>query len=131
MKMKLVSFVIFCSFLLVPTIAFAANGNYVYGFTPGRSWATIDMVVGLITAVMAGLSLRRSTRGIGNGGRNGAIVAMVVGLIVIAYAFVHVTIFPGGPGTGDGRVGAIVAIVMGLTSMVLAGITLIRSRRKS
>lgn len=129
MKTKLVSFVIFCTLLLLPTFAFAANGNYVYGFTPGRSWATFDMAVGLITAVMAGLSLRRSTRGIGNGGRNGAIVAMVVGLIVITYAIVHVTLFPGPPGTGDGRVGAILAIVTGLISIVLAGITLARSRR--
>ncbi|HLF66942.1 MAG TPA: DUF6223 family protein, partial [Gammaproteobacteria bacterium] len=32
-------------------------------------------------------------------------------------------------GTGAGRAGAIIAIVMGLTSMVLAGITLTRSRR--
>jgi Na+/proline symporter len=79
--------------------------------------------------IVAGLSLRRLTQGIGNSGRNGAIAAMVVGLLVVVYAGVHVIIFPGGPGTGDGRVGAIIAIVMGLTSMILAGITLVRSRR--
>ena len=92
--------------------------------------ATMDAVVGLISAILAGLSLARSAGRFGIGsGRRGAIVAMVVGLIVIAYAGVHVTIFPGGPGTGDGRVGAIFAIVLGLTSMVLAGLTLARSRR--
>ena len=131
MKMKLVSFVILCVLLLVPTIAFAANDNVVYGFTSGRLYSTIDAVIGLISVVIGGLSLRRSTRRIGNSGRNGAIVAGVVGLIVIAYAGVHLTIFTGDFGTGGGRAGAIIAIVMGMTSMVLAGITLARSRRTS
>jgi len=132
MKQKLVSFVIFCSLLLVPTIASAEaiNDNVGYGLTSGRLWATTDAVLGLISAIVAGLSLARSAGRFGTGnGRRGAIVAMAVGLIVIAYAGVHVSIFPGGPGTGDGRVGAIFAILFGLTSMILAGITLARSRR--
>ncbi|MFD0710460.1 DUF6223 family protein [Paenibacillus sp. GCM10027626] len=132
MKMKLVLFVVFCSFLFVPTIASAEmiNGNVGYELTSGRLWATTDAVLGLISAILAGLSLARSAGRFGTGsGRRGAIVAMVAGLIVITYAGVHVTIFPGGPGTGDGRVGAIIAIVLGLTSIFLAGITLARSRR--
>jgi uncharacterized protein DUF6223 len=110
----------------------AANGNSaasVSGMTPGRLWATIDAVVGLASAILAGRALARSAGRIGNGGRNGAIVAMVTGLIVIAYAVLHLKIFTGDFGTGAGRAGAIIAIVMGLTSMVLAGITLARSRR--
>jgi Family of unknown function (DUF6223) len=63
------------------------------------------------------------------GGRNGAIVAMVVGGIVIAYAVVHLNIFTGGFGTGAGRAGVLIAIVLGLASVVLAGIALARSRR--
>ncbi|MCC3371977.1 DUF6223 family protein [Cohnella sp. REN36] len=132
MKMKLVLFVLICSFLLVPAIASAeaTNGNVGYGLTPGRLWATTDAGLGLISAILAGLSLARSAgRFGGGGGRRGASAAMVVGLIVIAYAGVHVTLFPGGPGTGDGRVGAIFAIVLGLLSIILAGVTLIRSRR--
>lgn len=129
MKIKLVSFVILCTLLLVPTIAFAANNNVVYGFTSGRLYSTIDAVVGLISVVIGGFSLRRSTRRVGKGGRNGAIVAGLVGLIVIIYAGVHLTIFTSDFGTGGGRAGAIIAIVMGIISMVLAGITLTRSRR--
>ncbi|MDF2683276.1 MAG: hypothetical protein K0R47_4466 [Brevibacillus sp.] len=133
MKMKLVSFVILCAFLLVPTIASAevTNGNVGYGVTtPGRLWATMDAAVGLISAILAGLSLARSAGRFGTGsGRRGAIVAAVVGLIVIAYAVLHLTIFTGDFGTGSGRAGAIIAIVMGLTGMVLAGLTLARSRR--
>lgn len=132
MKMKLVSFVLFCSFLLVPTFASAeaANGTVGYEFTPGRLWAAMDAVLGLIGVILAGLSLARYAGRFGTGrGRRGAAAAMVVGLIVTAYAVAHVTIFPGGPGTGDGRVGAVFAIVLGLASMFLAGITLARSRR--
>ncbi|MFM1651953.1 DUF6223 family protein [Brevibacillus sp. B_LB10_24] len=130
--MKLVSFVILCAFLLVPTIVSAevTNGNVVYGLTPGRLWATIDAAVGLISAILAGLSLARSAGRFGIGsGRRGGKVAAVAGLIVIAYAMLHLSIYTGDFGTGDGRAGAIIAIVMGLTSMVLAGITLARSRR--
>ncbi|BFH65386.1 DUF6223 family protein [Paenibacillus azoreducens] len=133
MKMKLVLSVILCAFLLVPTIASAemTNGNVGYGVTtPGRLWATIDAAVGLISAILAGLSLARSAGRVGTGsGRRGAIVAGVAGLIVIAYAVLHLTIFTGDFGTGSGRAGAIIAIVMGLISMVLAGLTLARSRR--
>lgn len=133
MKIKLISFVILCTLLLVPTIAFAegTTSNVGYGLTTsGRIWATVDAFVGLISACLAGLSLARSAGRFGTGsGRRGAIVAVVVGIIVIAYAMLHLTIYTGDFGTGDGRAGAIIAIVMGLTSMVLAGLTLARSRR--
>ncbi|MBB3128364.1 hypothetical protein FHS19_003018 [Paenibacillus rhizosphaerae] len=133
MKIKLVSFVILSALLLAPTIASAeaTHGNVVYGFTTGRLWATLDAVLGLISAVIGGLSLARSVRRIGNGGRNGSIVAMVLGLIVLGYAVVHLTIFTGDFGTGAGRAGAIIAIVLGLTGMALAGLTFARSRRAS
>jgi len=129
--MKLVSFLILCAFILVPTFASAeaTNGNVVYGVTPGRLWATIDAMVGLIGAILAGLSLARFAGRFGTGsGRRGAIAAAVVGVIVIAYAVLHLTLFTGDFGTGDGRAGAIIAIVMGLISIVLAGLTLARSK---
>ncbi|MCQ6557272.1 DUF6223 family protein [Paenibacillus mendelii] len=128
MKIKLVSFVILCTFLLVPTIAFAEN-KVGYVMTTGRIWSTVDAFVGLMNAIFAGLSLSRSIRRIGNGGRNGAIISVVVALIVIVYALIHMTMFPGDFGTGDGRAAAVIAFVTGIISIVLAGITLIRSRR--
>ena len=127
-QMKLVSFVVLCTVLLVPTIAVAQETNGYVGdgvTTPGRLWATLAAVVGLISAIGAGLSLFRARGRVGTDtGRRGAIVAAVMGLIVVAYAVLHLTIFTGGFGTGRGRAGAIVALVMGLTSMVLAGIAL-------
>ncbi|WP_152402581.1 DUF6223 family protein [Paenibacillus cellulositrophicus] len=132
MKIKMVMFAIFCVFLLVPSIASAAaaNGNVGYGAaTPGRIWASLDAMLGLIGAILGGLSLARSAGRFGKGsGRRGAIVSGVVGLIVIVYALLHLTIFTGDFGTGSGRAGAIIAIVMGLVGIVLAGLTLARSR---
>jgi hypothetical protein len=130
-KWKLFSLVVIWTLLLVPDVALAqeTSGNVGYGVTTtGRLWSTVAAVAGLINAILAGLSLFRPAGRFGTG-RRGAIVAMVVGLIVIAYAVLHLTRFTGDFGTGDGRAGAIVAIVTGLTSMVLAGATLIRSRR--
>ncbi|WP_240421156.1 DUF6223 family protein [Paenibacillus periandrae] len=126
--MKLVSIGILCTLLLVPTIAFAEN-KVGYVITTGRIWSTVDALVGLMNAIFAGLSLSRSIRRIGNGGRNGAIISVVVALIVIVYALIHMTMFPGNFGTGDGRAAAVIAIVTGIISLVLAGITLIRSHR--
>lgn len=99
-------------------------GTRVYGMTPGRLWATIDAVVGLVSVIIAGRSVTRT----GAGRRNGAVVAMVAGLIVIAYAVLHLTLFTGDFGTGGGRAGAIIAILFGVTSVILSGIALKRSR---
>lgn len=134
MKMKLVLYVMLCAVLFVPTIAYAeaANGNVGYGVTtPGRLWATIDAMVGLISAIFAGVSLARSTGRVSTqarSGRRGAILSGSAGLIVIVYAGLHLTLYTGDFGTGDGRAGAIIAIVMGLIGMVLAGLTIARSR---
>lgn len=131
--MNLVSFGALCTLLLLaaPAVAQETGGQVGYGVTtPRRLWAAMAAAVGLISAILAGVSLLRSAGRFGTGtGRREAIVAAVVGLIVIAYAVLHLTMFPGGFGTGGGRAGAIVAMVLGLTGMVLSGVTLIRSRR--
>ncbi|MEC0206954.1 DUF6223 family protein [Paenibacillus lautus] len=82
-----------------------------------------------MNAIFAGLSLSSSIRRIGNGGRNGDIISVAVALIVIVYALIHMAMFPGDFGTGDRRSAAVISIVTGIISIVLTGITLIRSRR--
>jgi catechol 2,3-dioxygenase-like lactoylglutathione lyase family enzyme len=52
------------------------------GITNGRARALVAAVVGLISLVIGGVALARSTGGFGaGGGRAGAIVALVLGLI--------------------------------------------------
>jgi hypothetical protein len=54
---------------------------------------------------------------------------MMVGLVVIAYAVLHLSMFTGDFGTGGGRAGAFIAMAMGVISVILSGIALTRSRR--
>ena len=62
-------------------------------------------------------------------GRDGAIVALVLGLIGMVLAGLHLATSTGGIGTGSGRGGAIVAVVLGPIGVVLGGLALARSRR--
>jgi hypothetical protein len=102
----------------------------VYGMTPRRLWATAAALLGLGSAIIGGLALRRSARGIGAGnGRRGAIVALVAGLIAVVNGALNLTIATGGPGTGNGVIGGAVALVLGLIAMALGGLNLARSRR--
>jgi Family of unknown function (DUF6223) len=101
----------------------------VYGMTPKRIAASSALVVGLIGAVIGGLAMARSVRRVGNRGRRGAIVALVLGPISLVSGGLVVVTADGGVGTGNGVAGALVAMVVGLIAMTLGGLTLARSRR--
>src|SRR5262244_95692 len=53
----------------------------VYGLTPRRLWATAVDVLALVGVVIGCVALYRAARHIGNYGRRGAIVALVLGPI--------------------------------------------------
>jgi Family of unknown function (DUF6223) len=98
--------------------------------TSGRAKSLVAVAVGLISLVIGGLALMRSSRGVGTGsGRVGAILALALGLIGMVLSVVHLGTSTGGFGTGGGRAGAIVALVLGLIGMNLGGLALARSRR--
>ena len=101
----------------------------VYAVTPRRIAASTAVVVGLIGAVIGGLALVRSVRRIGNRGRRGAIVALVLGTISLVSGGSVVITAAGGVGTGNGVAGAVAAMVVGLVGITLGGLTLARSRR--
>ena len=119
------------------TIELAANAvvwgfglaGPVYTMTPERIAASLAALVGLIASVIGGLALARSAEGIGNGGRRGAIVALVLGPIGLGVGALIVATADGGLGTGKGLAGGVVAIIVGLVGMVLGGLALSRSRR--
>lgn len=100
-----------------------------YTLTAARFWATAAALLGLVGAVIGGLALARSVRRIGNGGRKGAIVALVSGLIAVVGGALNLAVADGGPGTGNGVVGGALALVLGLIAVVLGGLVLARSRR--
>lgn len=102
----------------------------VYGLTTDRVWATLSAGLALLGALIGGAALVRSAKGIGPGkGRNGALVALVAGLVAVGIGGLLLTNADGGPGSGNGVVGAAGALVLGLIGMAEGGLTLARSRR--
>lgn len=101
----------------------------VYAMSFGRIAAIAAGLLGLISAVIGGLALRRSTGRIGNHGRRGAIVALVFGPISVVIGGLVVITADGGLGTGNGLGGGIVAMIVGLIGTALGGLALARSRR--
>jgi hypothetical protein len=86
----------------------AAAAIDAYTLTAARLWATAAALLGLAGAIIGGRALVRATRRAG-GGRKGAIVALVSGLIAVGGGVVNLAVADGGPGTGNGVVGGAVA----------------------
>jgi Family of unknown function (DUF6223) len=103
--------------------------NQVYGMTLRRLWATMAVGLGLAGVIIGSMALVRAARRIGNHGRNGAIVALVAGIIALVNGGLNLAVATGGPGTGNGVVGGAAAFVLGLIGMALGGLALSRSRR--
>jgi hypothetical protein len=101
----------------------------VYGLTPRRLWATAVDVLALVGVVIGCLALYRAARHIGNHGRRGAIVALVLGPIGFINGGLVLAIATGGPGSGNGVVGGAAALVLGLIGTVLGGLAVANSRR--
>lgn len=124
--------------MLVPRLVAAAHGFVqmstlaVYGWSPGRLWSSVALLLALAGVVIGGLALARSTgrAGLGNG-RQGRIVALVLGLTGAVIGGLVVAAAEGGPGTGYGIVGGVMAMVIGLIALVLGALALVRSRRST
>ncbi len=120
--------------VLVDAVLMAAHvsgplTNKVHGLTLRRLWATTAFAMGLAGLIIGSMALVRAARRIGNHGRNGAIVALVAGIIAAINGALNLAVATGGPGTGNGVVGGAAAFLLGLIGMVLGGLALSRSRR--
>lgn len=116
------------SALLAHAMAQSADVD-AYTLTAGRLWATSAALLGLVGAVIGGLTLARSVRRISNGGRKGAVVALVSGLVAMVGGALNLAVADGGPGTGNGVVGGALALMLGLVAVVLGGLAVARSNR--
>jgi len=101
----------------------------VYVVTLRRVWASAGDVLGLVAVVIGGLALYRAARRIGNHGRRGAILALILGTIGAVNGGLVLTFATGGPGSGNGVVGGAAAVVLGLIAIVLGSVVVTRSRR--
>lgn len=103
--------------------------NTVHGPTPRRLWATTAVALGLAGVIIGSMALMRADRRVGNRGRNGAILALVAGIIAVVNGGLNLALATGGPGSGNGVIGGAAAFVLGLIGMALGGLALSRSRR--
>ena len=120
--------------ILVHAVLVAAHvsntaATTVQGLTPRRLWATAADALGLAGAIIGSMALVRAVRRIGNRGRNGAILALVAGIIAVVNGGLNLAVATGGPGSGNGVVGGAAAFVLGLIGMALGGLALSRGRR--
>jgi hypothetical protein len=103
--------------------------NTVHGPTPRRVWATAAVALGLAGVIIGSMALVRATCGIGNRGRNGAILSLVAGIIALVNGGLNLAVAIGGPGSGNGVVGGAAAVVLGVIATALGGLVLSRTRR--
>ncbi|WP_312858865.1 DUF6223 family protein [Pseudonocardia xinjiangensis] len=92
-------------------------------------WASVAALVALVGVAVGAPALARSRRRVGNGGRKGAVVALVAGLTGAVNGAVNLAVADGGLGTGNGVAGGALALMLGLVGAVLGGLVLARSRR--
>ncbi|QYC42108.1 hypothetical protein Nocox_22520 [Nonomuraea coxensis DSM 45129] len=105
----------------------AGQGVDTFLGTPERVWASVAALVAIGGVVVGWLALRSARRG--GGGRAGAVVALVAGVIGGLNGAVKLAVADGGLGTGNGVFGAALALVLGLAGAVLGRLALVRSRR--
>ena len=101
----------------------------VQGLTPRRIWATVALALGIAGVLAGSTTLMSAARRIGTRGRNGAILALVAGILAVINGGLNLAVATGGPGSGNGVIGGAAAFVLGLIGMALGGLTLSRIRR--
>jgi len=98
-----------------------STDRYVKGMTPMRARALVGVALGLIALVVGWMARKRATAGIGNKGRNGAIVALSLGAISVVLSVIHLSVTAGAVfGSGSGKAGAIFALALSLIGITFS-----------
>jgi uncharacterized membrane protein len=116
--------------VLVATHLSESAATTVQGPTTRRLWATTASVLALISVVIGGLAMVRSASS-GTAARLGMIFALAAGLVAVINGALVLAVATGGLGSGNGVVGGAVALVLGLIGMIIGGLALSRSRRRT
>jgi peptidoglycan/LPS O-acetylase OafA/YrhL len=117
--------------VLVATHLSESAATTVQGLTNRRLWATTAGLLALISVVSGGIALAHSADRFGTAGRVGVIVALAAGLIAVINGAFVLAVANGGPGSGNGVVGGAAALLLGLIGMIIGGLGLGRSRRRT
>lgn len=102
------------------------NSSYVKGVTPGRAKALVGVAAGLASLIIGLSAKRRSIKQIGPGkGKNGAIIALTLGLAGVILSILHLSTSVGAVfGSGSGKAGAIFALILSLTGIMFSWLVL-------
>lgn len=112
--------------VLVATHLSGSAAMTVQGPTTRRLWATTASVLALMSVVIGGLAMVRSA-----GFGLSIILALAAGLVAVINGALVLAVANGGLGSGNGVVGGAVALVLGLIGMIIGGLALSRSRRRT
>jgi len=129
----LVAVAVFAGLVYVVLVATHLSGSAattVQGPTTRRLWATTASVLALISVVIGGLAMVRSAK-FGTAARLGMILALAAGLVAVINGALVLAVANGGLGSGNGVVGGAAALVLGLIGMIIGGLALSRSRRRT
>lgn len=100
----------------------AQAGPPVRGFTAGRAKSLAGAGVALLSVTLGGIAIQRAKKQTGNSGRNGAMVALVLGVAGIILSIIHLITSAGAVfGSGSGKAGALVALALGIGGACLGG----------
>jgi hypothetical protein len=103
----------------------SSSYTYVKGITPKRAMSLIGVSLGFASLVIGWRARKRAIVNIGNGGRNGAIVALLLATTAILLSIIHLNISAGAVfGSGSGKAGAILSLVLSFIGLTLSGVTL-------
>jgi hypothetical protein len=106
-----------------------SSDNYVKGITLMRGRSLVGIGLGLLSVVIGWRARKRSSEGIGKGGRNGAKIALLMGGIALVLSVIHLNISAGAVfGSGSGRAGAIFALILSLVGIGLSGMVFRQKR---
>lgn len=98
------------------------EGGYVKGITPARAIGLVELLLGILSIVLAVRAKKRSSIA-------GTKTALTLGLLAIVFSIVHFVTTAGAVfGSGSGKAGAILAIMLSLVGIILSGAVLYRKK---
>lgn len=107
----------------------SSSDSYVKGVTAMRARSLAGIVLGLLSLGIGWRAKKNSSTNLRPGGRNGAIVALLLGGGSIVYSVIHLNFTAGVSfGSGSGKAGAIVAFILSLGGIALGGWAILQAR---
>jgi hypothetical protein len=114
--------------IMLTVVQLAESATVGSALTFDRAVATVAAILALAGTITGGLALFRST---GREGPRRSLIALTTGSAGTLISIWVLATADGGPGTGNGVVAGYAGVAFGLIAVVLGGLALTRSRRRT